>query len=289
MRAFALLGLVLLAVVIVLWGAIVRTGLPKGPVTDAELDGLAVPDDPDVRALLERWRDRARRWRMLGGLPLATGVAVASVALRSEIRIGVGGAPLWSDPLVMGLLGAFAGAIGAELHQLRQRQAGPRTVSLAPRDLDDYRPEGSGRRTLVLAGVAAGVAMVHLGVPAASGPPIPGLLGVVVAGTVLTVQRAIVGRPRPALTGHLAAADDAVRRLAIRSVDAAGAGSLLLLTLWQVSAITEALVPGDSGLAAIAALTYLGFTILALIWWRRGGPATVLARAAEERRGVAVR
>ena len=289
MRAFALLGLVLVAVVIVLWVAIARTGLAKGPVTDAALHGLAVPDDPEARVLLERWRDRARRWRMLGGLPLATGVAVASVALRSEVQIGFGGAPLWSDPLVMGLLGAFAGTIGAELHHLRQRWDGPRTVSLAPRELDDYRPRGARRRTLVLVGVAVAVALAHVAVPVADGLPLPGLLGVAVAGSVLAVQHAIVGRPRPALPDHLAAADDAVRRLAIRSVDAAGAGSVLLLILWQVSAITRATVPATSLFAAITALVYLGFAILALVWWRRGGPATLLTHAAEERHGAVVR
>lgn len=283
MENFTVFGIVVLVALVIGWVALVRTGFSKGPVPDEVLRGLGIPDDADARALIRRWRDRARRWRTLGGLPLATATFGLSLAIRGEVWIGLAGAPLWSDPLLMGLMGAFVGALGAEVHHLHRRPRGPRTVSLAPRDLDAYLPRQFRIRLASVLAVAGAAVLLHLFMPAAEGVPLPGLLGCMTGATVVAVQRAIVTRPRPALPAALTAADDAARGLAIRSLDAAGAGAVLLLALWQLSAVTGSMM-GDAEPGLVVLLTaalYLGFTIIALVWWWRGGPTNLMTTAAE--------
>lgn len=289
MAAFGLLGVVAIVVLAIAWIALLRTGLAKGPVADDTLHGLGVLPDADTRVLVGRWRDRARRWRALGGLPLATAVVAFSLGVRNELRIGLGGAPVWSDPLLMGLLGAFAGAIGAELHHLRRRPRGPRTVSLEPRELHAFLPERARVRLAVVVGLAAVGSVLHLVLPAVEGVPVPGLLAGLVTAAVVGVQRAIVTRPRPALPDTLAAADDAVRRLAIRSVDASGAGAVLLLSLWQASTVSHALLGEPDQLGLIVLLMgglYLAVAVVALVWWWRGGPMMLIASATRPDRRV---
>jgi hypothetical protein len=270
-------GLLLVIVVVVVgWALFWRGVAALGPIRDDELRALGVPEDAQVGLLVGRWRDRARRWRTLGGMPIATLAIGLGVASRAELRVGIGGAPMWSDPVIMGLLGAFAGAIGAELHHVWRRPSGPRTVSLERRELPAYLP-ARGRLRLAVAAVVAAVSVaLHLVVPASEGVPVPGLLAAGVVALVLFVHRAVVARPRPALPGHLFAADDVVRGLAIRSVEAAGSGAVVLLSLWQLSTVTEALL-GETGVGAIlTGLLYLAGFVVAMLWWREGNPARLL-------------
>jgi hypothetical protein len=113
-----------------------------------------VPAVPEAAALLERWRDRAIRWRGLLASSVVVSSLVASVVLRGSLDVGVGGHPAWADPLLMGLLSVFVAAIAAELHHLRPRGEGRRTVELAPRELPAYLPAGARRRSVLLVALA---------------------------------------------------------------------------------------------------------------------------------------
>lgn len=281
---FSVIGLVLLAAALAVLAGIARIGIGRGPADTSTMESLDLPDTSAARHLIGRWRDRARRWRTAAGLPTAIGVLGLSLVGRGEVHIGIGAGPLWADPLTMGLAAAFVGAIGAELHHLRHRPEGPRTVSLRPRDLGDFLPPGSRRRLGGLAGSAGALAVVHALLPTVSGVPLPAIGALVVAAAVVSVQRSIVFRPRPLLPEDLAAADDVVRGLAVRSVDAAGAGIALLMTLWQVSWMLPSTGPGGGLLAIAAGSVYLAALAVALLWWWRGGPASLLARtrSAEE-------
>lgn len=233
-----------------------------------------VPSTPDNQALLRRWRERATWWRRSISLPAVALTIVASVTLRSSLDVGIGAHPAWSDPLLMGLLGTFVGAVTSELHLLRRPVPQRRRAELAPRDLADHLPPGARRRLVVLA-IFAGLACA-LTVRLAEGVvPILGLLALTGAGTVPLVQRGIVHRGRPAVGIDLREADDAVRRLAVHSIDQAGAGVVLLLTAWQLAPVYTAVDvhPVVEALLIVAQLTSL---FLAIVWWRRSNPRRLL-------------
>jgi hypothetical protein len=229
---------------------------------------------PATVALLTRWRDRAARWRTAAALPVVLATIGASVAIRQQVNVGIGDHPAWSDPLLMGLLSVFVGAILAELHHLRPRRAGVRAAHLAPREVGDHLPPRARIRSVALA-VSALVASTLAVTVGGQRVPLLGLLALLVAGLVPVVQRGIVGRGRPAVAASLLAADDAVRRLAVRSVDEAGAGVVLLLTAWQLApTYTVASVAAPVTVVMIVAqLASLG---VAIVWWRRSDPRRLL-------------
>lgn len=275
---FSVFGVML--VVGILAGAVVASRRwARGPATN---EGLSadVPPTESARRLVVRWRDRARRWRTTAGLSTVVAVVGIGLVVRQEVRLGIGGGPLWADPIACGLGAAFAGAIGAEMHHLRRRPSGPRTVSLRPREVAGHLWGSSRRRLVVLAGACALAVSAHLLIPAANGSPIAGLLGLLVGASVVLVQRSIVARPRPALPEDLTAADDAIRGLAIRSVDAAGAGLVLLLLLWQLTQTGAAVGGGGGVLSLLLGLAYIAGLALAVIWWRRGAPDALVSRGA---------
>lgn len=233
-----------------------------------------VPGMPLAIALLERWRDRAHRWRLAVAVPAVVGSIAGNLALRQSVDVGVGAHPAWADPLLTGLLGAFVGAIAAEAHHLRRRSAGPRSVDLTPRDVAAYVPGGS-RLRLAWLTAAATTAMVATLVLAQGHFPTLGLLALFLLALVPVAQRGIIGRARPAVAADLRAADDAVRRLAVRSVDEAGAGAALLLIAWQLApAYTTVNVP--TPIAGALAVTQLAALIVAVVWWRRSNPTRLL-------------
>ena len=264
---------VLLAIVLLGVGACLRTSLepltqrPEGSVPEVASTAAAA-------ALLERWRGRAVRWRVT----LATGAALtalgASLAFRRSVDIGLGAHPPWADPLLAGLLGVFLATIAAELHHLRPRPAGPRTAQVIPREVTSYLPSGARRRRGALAGVATLAIALSLTVGDERVPWL-GLVALSVLALVPTIQARIVGRARPAVAPDLLAADEMVRRLAVRSVDEAGAGAALLLIAWQLAPIYTA-VDAPGPLAALMAITQLGALVIAIVWWRRSSPQRLL-------------
>jgi hypothetical protein len=268
-----IVGAALVAIALVVAVAVRRR--PVGALAAVGDDIVAgVVATPATVALLTRWRDRAARWRTAAALPVVLATIGVSGAVRHELRIGVGDHPAWSDPLLMGLLSVFLGAILAELHHLRPRRTGVRAAHLAPRELVEHLPPHARIRSALLAVLALVASLLAVTV-GGQRVPLLGLLALLVAGLVPIVQRGIVGRGRPAVAATLLAADDAVRRLAVRTVDEAGAGVVLLLTAWQLApTYVAASVPAPVAVAMIVAqLASLG---VAIVWWRRSDPRRLL-------------
>lgn len=276
--AFGLLAVFAIAVLLALVATMPSRGLRRhrgGAVAEVGARLLArVPPTEASVALLTRWRDRAARWRLAVAMPVVGLTIAASVAIRSSLDVGIGAHPAWSDPLLMGLLGAFVGAVAAELHLLRRRTPDRRRADLTPRDVAYRLPAGARTRLAVLAALAA-VASVSTVLVTDGEVPILGLLALLGSGAVTLVQRGIVARGRPALEADLRAADDAVRHLAILSVDQAGAGAILLLSAWQLAPVYTAIdiapvIEAGLVLAQVVSL------IVAVVWWRRSNPRRLL-------------
>jgi hypothetical protein len=124
------------ATVLVAIGLVVAVSVRRRPAGRLAVVGdtlvAGVVATPATVALLTRWRDRAARWRTTAALPVVLATIAASVAIRQQVNVGIGDHPAWSDPLLMGLLSVFVGAILAERHHLRPhggtgvRDAAPR-------------------------------------------------------------------------------------------------------------------------------------------------------------------
>jgi hypothetical protein len=89
------------------------------------------------------------------------------------------------------------------------------------------------------------------------------------------VERRIAVRPRAALPPELTAADDAVRRAAVRSVDDTASAAMLLLVAWASLGLTSLLPAGQpyAAVSVVASLTVLG---LSLWWATRSAPRRLL-------------
>lgn len=247
------------------------------------LDGLridGVPVTSTAIELLHRWADRTKRWRRLLGLPTLVLTLSASIVFTQSVNVGIGEHPPWSDPVLMVLLSVFVAGIAAELHHLRRRPGATRYANLTPRDLSDFLPGGARRRQLMLALIAAASTLLAVTV-AGQRMPVLGVVALLLAGVVPLVQHGIVQRGRPAVRPALRAADDAVRRLAIRAVDDAGAGAILLLSAWQLAptyADAGAAGPVEIGMIAAQVAAF----VIAVVWWWRSDPNRLLADLASK-------
>jgi hypothetical protein len=277
-----LVPLAVALVLVVAWSLWRRGTAPLGPPAGAVMAALDVPDTAATRELLGRWRDRARRWRTVAAVPAVALAVVGSVRVRGRLDIGlvdtVGTAPLWTDPLLMGLLAITLGGLAAELHHLRRVPAGPRSADLRPRDVGTLRRRRSRvrRGCLVVLLGAAVVGHVALVVPGHA----PGSVGsLVVAAAVLllaeAVERRIAVRPREALPSELTVADDAVRRAAVRSVDDTASSAVLLLLGWASLGMAS-LLPETQPYAAVAVVASLTVLGLSLWWAWRSAPGRLL-------------
>lgn len=242
------------------------------------------PGDGPTDRLLAAWLGRARRWRTVGGVTAAFAASLLSLTSRNAVTIGIGWGRPWHDPLLVGLLASFAGAIGAELHRLRHPSTGTRTASITPREPGRYAPYSPPARRGTLIGLAVVTIVAGTVVALAPGTsviPWPGyaLAALAVLAAARAMQRVIALRGRPALPDNLQAADDLVRRLAITSIDTASAGIALLLVAWQVSDVLDAAWPDAPGPADVAiGLALIAALVVAVVWWWRGAPHRLLAR-----------
>jgi hypothetical protein len=287
-RSVVVLVVVAVLVVAVAWIARSRGGERGVPVA-AVARGAGVPDTPAARALLGRWRDRARRWRTTAALPLVVAAVVGGLVLEGEVGYAlldtVGGAPLWTDVFVVGLLGAAFGAFGAEFHQARGRLEGPRSAELTPREVRGLRHATSGRRRAGLGAAALVTIGLHATVVAtggAGGVPWAAIGALAVLGASEVVERRIAVRPRPVLPSDLAEADDVVRRVGVRSVDDAASGASVILIGWA-SLGTLGVAPGSDRLLDPAAVVVPVTCIaLAVRWWWRSAPHRLLEEPARD-------
>lgn len=193
-----------------IWGAVVVVAASVLALNLAGFDpgGAQVVTDVDAtplgRALLVRWLSRSRYGRFVGG---SAGLILG---------VGLGDGDL--GPALVGLLaGVAVGGAAVELHLVARRRTTRRTADLAVRHVVDYVPALDRVASGVLAVAAAGVvvAATMAGGPGA-GLAVRLAVGALVAVVAMIgVQRAVVGRRRPALEPGLRSADDLVRSLAV--------------------------------------------------------------------------
>ena len=206
---------------------------------DGEAEDIAhgLTTDPDQARLLERWLTRARWARLVGGF----GGVIAWMLATDE----------HGDLLLLGTGGIAAGAMLAELHQVRRRP-GPRTARLDVRRVDDYLLTTDRNRMI---GVA--IAAVVVGVIALLLRPLAAwwtLAALVVLGLARLMQQRVAGRPRPAVAPKLLRADDLARELAI------GRGLARPATYFALTLIARA------GYTLMASHHDLGRTIGIVAW-----------------------
>ncbi|HUZ20014.1 MAG TPA: hypothetical protein VMU75_05520 [Acidimicrobiales bacterium] len=168
----------------------------------------------------------------------------------------------------MALAGWFVGVLRCESYNLRPHLRGPRLASLEPRPPERYAP----RRLVVHARVVAAVSCAVAGLDAL----LPGphahlaLVAGVGAGAVLAVvageacHHGIARRRRPALGDDLIAADEAIRRLAARSVGYGSGGLAAMLVAFQLAA-SAAGAGGTSPMRPALQLVALGVFAWALV------------------------
>lgn len=272
------------------WLAWRRATRPLGPAAAATAARVEVPGTDAARVLLGRWRDRARRWRAVATFPAVVASVVISVVATGQLTFGlvdtVGRQPVWSDPLVVGLLALACGAFGAELHHLRPAADQPRSASLVPREVVAVRRPGAGRRRAVLAALVAAAIVGHgaaVWADAATGLPWAAIVAAGLLAVAVGVERRITGRPRPALPPDLVQADEAVRRVAARSVDDAASGASILLWGWAgLGLLGVAPTTGPAAAPIDAAVVVVAFGSLgAAVWWAwRSSPRRLLAESA---------
>jgi hypothetical protein len=242
-----LIGFLALAAVA---GVVLRVRRSAGVVTAANRAALVEfceehrvpPTDASLR-LVARYLGRALRYRTCWvWIGAALSVVVSLAWTRpAHLSFGLASFPPTSDVPLMALAGWFLGVLRCEAYNLRPRLLGPRLASLEPRSPERYAP----RRLAVHARAMTGASCATVALDAFLPGPRAHLalvVAVAVAAVVVAIagegcQRAIARRRRPALSDDLVAADEAIRRLAARSVGYGTGGLVALLVAFQLAAL----------------------------------------------------
>ncbi len=189
---------------VILLGAVTGIILNLAGVNaEAEDQARRLDPDPVNRALLVRWLRRSRHFRFVGG------------TVGTILGFGLGGGQFGG--IFLGLLAGVAlGGAAAELHSFKVARAPTASASLTPREVSEYTDR---RDSLALRGIAVGaVCLAVVGLvqeQTSSGTAITAAVSaVLIVALTLAFQRAVVLRPRPALSDDLRRADDLMRRLA---------------------------------------------------------------------------
>lgn len=210
------------------------------------------------QALVERFVGRSRRFRTIGGL-IGIAAAIVATSLRNESSSGV------SIEFLPALGGAVVGSILAESFRVR-RVRGPRTAHLGVRSEVAYGDDVADLRERFVGAIAVALSVVGL----MTGSWTAFALGAV-AGTIAAVRRwaqlQVAVRGRPALDAELEAADDEVRRMAVRHGLARPAVTLMaLFVAWQ-AAVLQSAQPEVSAADTVLGLISLALSIAAIVWW----------------------
>ncbi len=206
-----------------------------------------VPPSGRPADLIAAYLTRSNWFRRLGAVAGLMMAIQIGIVFYGEVGISTGTLSLFADVLAMPMLGSLAGVIVAETYNVRRRYRGPRIADLTDRS-GRYRAHQAATRFRSVAAVAAGLSLAALATT-----PSAGSLLVVIGSVALAVeiaQRYLERRPRPALSSELAAADDAIRRIAALRLDRSGLGIAVLVFGW----------------AAIAALGFLDSILVGLVF-----------------------
>lgn len=218
-------------------------------------DRLAV--DETSQKLMSRWVHRVRWRRWIGGV---AGVVAAVLS-------GNAGALIF-----VGIAGAAAGSVSAEIHLCRPQRPTTRVANLEQRQLRDYVDRSSSCALVAVAMVAVALIVWAASVDAARSTIWWALGALVSVGFAATMMVMVVTRRRPALSVELNAADDLRRRLAVTNGIAhpmIAVGLVLLCASFTAS--------DNGGLAFVVGLASV------MVWWknRRGGLDYLLKQPAK--------
>lgn len=175
------------------------------------------------------WVARTRLWRAVGVLAAIGGIiGWAALEWRTAQSLTIA-----LTVLLWGLVGYWVGSVVAELGTARALTGeGPRSASLAPREMARYVGRWASRWPLRLAAVGGASVLAALALGDRSWWMWAcGLGAVVVAAVTRAVSHYVLDRTQPVQADDLAAADDAVRS---RSLHALG-GSAVGIEIWLAS------------------------------------------------------
>jgi hypothetical protein len=193
----------------VIWGVALLVAATVLALNLAGFDPGAAEVTADVdttslgRALLVRWLSRSRYGRFVGG---AAGLVLG---------VGFGDGDL--GPALLGLLaGVAVGGALVEVHAVSGRHASRRTADLTARRVVDYVP-AIDRAALAVVAVLAVAVVIAVTTVERAGSALAtrfAISALLVSLATAAMQRAVVGRRRPALEPALRSADDLLRSLA---------------------------------------------------------------------------
>jgi len=156
--------------------------------------------DPQQQRLLQRWLERARWARFVGGFAGLVAWFVGTMAR--------------GDILVLGTGGIAIGAVLAEVHHIR-RTSGPRTARVEVRRVSDYLLARDARWMIGVGAVAVVAAATGVWSADTRAATWWGLGACAVLGFARLAQQRVATRARPAVSENLTRADDLARELAI--------------------------------------------------------------------------
>lgn len=219
-----------------------------GVDSDAPTIARHLAAEPEQQRLLQRWLERARWARFVGGF---AGVVAWFLGTQTH-----------GDLLVLGTGGIAAGAVLAELHHIR-RPAGPRTARLDVRTVADYLTRTDARRMIAVAAAATVTALVGVASAETRSATWWALGALVALGIARVAQHRVATRARPALSPSLTRADDLARELAI------GRGLARPFTFFALALVARscfALEPSIDGLAPL--LGVAAWLCAFVLWWQ---------------------
>lgn len=244
------------------------------PVERREIAEVAAAADLDVTLdnapVVQEWVARTRLWRTVGVLCAMGGLlAEAVVSWRSAQSVDI---PL--TILLWGLVGYWIGSVVAELTTARaMRGDGPRSASLAPRELSSYVGAWAARWPSRLAAAGAAGMAVTLALGERSWWVWACGLGVIAVAVVTRlVSRYVLDRPQPVQAEDVSAADDAVRSRSLHALGGTAVGIGIWLASISLGAAASQLLArtGINGAltGADGSTTLLGFTAAVglLVW-----------------------
>ncbi len=204
--------------------------------------------DPDQQRLLQRWLERARWARFVGGF-----AGVITWVLGTQTN---------GDVLVLGTGGIATGAVLAELHHIR-RTSGPRTARIEVRSVTDYLTRRDARRMIGVAVVAGGAAITGAWDGDTRAAMWWGLGALLALGVTRLAQQRVATRARPAVSDKLTRADDLARELAI------GRGLARPATFFALALVARACFALESTIGDLAQVLGVAAWLCAFVlWWQ---------------------
>jgi len=214
---------------------------------DAPAIAQQLATDPQQQRLLQRWLERARWARFVGGFAGLVAWFFAKMAL---------------DILVLGTGGIAIGAVLAEMHHIR-RASGPRTARVEVRGVSDYLLTRDARQMIGVGAAAVGTATTGLWSADTRAATWWGLGACAALGLARLAQQRVATRARPAVSENLTRADDLIRELAI------GRGLARPATFFALALVARSCFALEPTIDDVARVLGVAAWITAFVlWWQ---------------------